>query len=104
DDVVFDQRVAGAHPADTFDATIPNRVAAQDVRGPGLSRGPAICVPADRHAAAIRPFDRVVLEDPVVAARTRDHAELRKRIRIGGVLKADALDANEARATLRRNE
>ena len=71
---------------------------------PACRDGAAVGVPADRQAAAVRPFDRVVFEDPVVAAGTRDHAELRKRIRVGGVLKGDALDADEARAALRGNE
>ena len=86
-----------AHAADAFDAAVADRVTAQDVRRPGLARGAAVGVSADRQAATVRPFDRVVFEDPVIAAGTRDHAELRKRIRVGGVLKGEALDADEAR-------
>jgi hypothetical protein len=67
DQVVFDERVAGPHAADSFDAAIADRIPPKDMRGASLPRAAAIRVPADRESATVRPFNRVVFDDPVIS-------------------------------------
>src|SRR6185436_11081420 len=104
DQIVFHQSVAGSHPADTLDAAVAKRVATDDLRRPGMRSTGTIAVAADIQPYAIRPFDGVVFEDPVIAAGQRDHAILRKRISISRVLEGDALYPNKAHPAFRRNE
>ena len=54
----------------------------------------------DRQANAVGPLDRVVFDDPVVSAGRRDHAELRKRVRVAGVLECEPFYANVSKPPL----
>ena len=72
---------------------------------PGLRRETAIPVAvADIQADAIGPFDGVVFDDPVIAAGDRDHAVLRKRVSVAGMLEGDSLDADEGKPLLHGDE
>ena len=74
------------------------------MRCTGLPRGAAIGVSADRKSAAVRPFDRIVFDNPVVATGERNTPKLRKRVDVADMLEGNSLDPNEAGAALRRDK
>ena len=68
-EIVLDEGIFRSHTADSFDADVPNRVSAHDVRV-ASERGTraAPMLTADVEAHAIGPFDGVAFDDPVVPA------------------------------------
>src|SRR5579872_1036183 len=69
-----------------------------------MRRASAIAVAANVQAHSIGPLNSVIFEDPVIAACQRDHAVLRKRVRVARMLKSEPLHPNEAGSALCRNE
>src|SRR6185312_2307197 len=104
DQIVFYQRIAGSHPANTLDAAVAEDVAAQYLRGTGVCRTGAVAIADDIDSTAIGPFEYVVFQDPVIAARQRDHAKLREGIGIAGMLECDPLHPDVADPTTHRDE
>ena len=90
------ESVAGSHAAEAFDAAVADGVAADDLamRRPGRCGPPSPVAVADVEADAVGPFDGVVFDDPVIAAGGGDHAALRNRVTVAGVLEGDSLDAD----------
>lgn len=69
DQIVFHDRVLSAHASNGFYATVANRVVTDDLVEPRLLRTRTVPVSvADIQAHAVRSLDRVVFDDPVIAA------------------------------------
>src|ERR1019366_6758569 len=98
--VVFNEHIARAHTRDAFDTAVTDRVAADDV---GL-RGLLWTTPstADLQADGVRPFDSVVLDDPVIAAHNIEHrTPLRQWKSIARVLEIKPLHPDIAEPAVR---